>query len=208
MTDNLQRNATDEEQGLYDPANEHDACGVGFVVDMHGRASHEIVRRASKSSLTSPTAAPADATPTLATAPASSHRFRTTSSSPSAKSSTSRCPSAATTVWAFCSFRKTVASARFACAASSSWSRKKGWSSSAGGNLPSIRLTWAASPRKSSRSCSRRSSPAAKSRASCSIGSCSSSASGWNSTSSAASSAKRNSSTSRRCRRSSSPTKG
>ncbi len=44
MTDNLQRNATDEEQGLYDPANEHDACGVGFVVDMHGRASHEIVR--------------------------------------------------------------------------------------------------------------------------------------------------------------------
>src|SRR4051794_19251094 len=25
-------------QGLYDPAYEHDACGVGFVVDMHGRA--------------------------------------------------------------------------------------------------------------------------------------------------------------------------
>jgi len=30
-------------QGLYDPANEHDACGVGFVVDMHGRRSHSIV---------------------------------------------------------------------------------------------------------------------------------------------------------------------
>ncbi|HWA99707.1 MAG TPA: glutamate synthase subunit alpha, partial [Pirellulales bacterium] len=29
---------------LYDPANEHDACGVGFVVDMHGRKSHQIVR--------------------------------------------------------------------------------------------------------------------------------------------------------------------
>jgi glutamate synthase (NADPH/NADH) large chain len=28
---------------LYDPAFEHDACGVGFVVDMHGRASHRIV---------------------------------------------------------------------------------------------------------------------------------------------------------------------
>ncbi len=31
-------------QGLYDPANEHDACGVGFVVNMHGEKSHEIVR--------------------------------------------------------------------------------------------------------------------------------------------------------------------
>ena len=32
-------------QGLYDPANEHDACGVGFVVNMHGRKSHTIVRQ-------------------------------------------------------------------------------------------------------------------------------------------------------------------
>ncbi len=30
-------------QGLYDPANEHDACGVAFVVDLHGRQSHELV---------------------------------------------------------------------------------------------------------------------------------------------------------------------
>jgi glutamate synthase (ferredoxin) len=30
-------------QGLYDPFFEHDACGVGFVVDMHGRKSHKIV---------------------------------------------------------------------------------------------------------------------------------------------------------------------
>jgi glutamate synthase (NADPH/NADH) large chain len=28
---------------LYDPAFEHDSCGVGFVVDMHGRASHRII---------------------------------------------------------------------------------------------------------------------------------------------------------------------
>ncbi len=33
-------------QGLYDPANEHDACGVSFVADMHGRQSNEIVRQA------------------------------------------------------------------------------------------------------------------------------------------------------------------
>ena len=32
-------------QGLYDPANEHDACGVAFVADMHGRKSHRIVER-------------------------------------------------------------------------------------------------------------------------------------------------------------------
>src|SRR2546423_11153815 len=32
-----------ERQGLYDPAFEHDACGVSFVVDMKGRRSHDIV---------------------------------------------------------------------------------------------------------------------------------------------------------------------
>jgi glutamate synthase (NADPH/NADH) large chain len=30
-------------QGLYDPWFEHEACGVGFVVDMHGRKSHKIL---------------------------------------------------------------------------------------------------------------------------------------------------------------------
>ncbi|MCL4779285.1 MAG: glutamate synthase large subunit [Gammaproteobacteria bacterium] len=33
-------------QGLYDPANEHDACGVGFVVDIKGRKSHRILQQA------------------------------------------------------------------------------------------------------------------------------------------------------------------
>ena len=33
-------------QGLYDPRAEHDACGVGFVVHMKGRRSHDIVRKA------------------------------------------------------------------------------------------------------------------------------------------------------------------
>jgi len=35
-------------QGLYDPRHEHDACGVGFVVDIKGRKSHQIVRQALK----------------------------------------------------------------------------------------------------------------------------------------------------------------
>src|SRR5689334_13976269 len=34
-----------EQQGLYDPANEHDACGVGFVANIKGRKSHDIIRR-------------------------------------------------------------------------------------------------------------------------------------------------------------------
>ncbi len=32
-------------QGLYDPRNEHDACGVGFIVHIKGQKSHEIVRQ-------------------------------------------------------------------------------------------------------------------------------------------------------------------
>jgi glutamate synthase (NADPH/NADH) large chain len=32
-------------QGLYDPANEHDACGVGFVANIKGKKSHEIVEQ-------------------------------------------------------------------------------------------------------------------------------------------------------------------
>ena len=32
-------------QGLYDPAHEHDACGVGFVAHIKGRKSHDIVEK-------------------------------------------------------------------------------------------------------------------------------------------------------------------
>src|SRR3954447_4531378 len=32
--------------GLYDPANEHDACGVAFVAKLRGEASHETIERA------------------------------------------------------------------------------------------------------------------------------------------------------------------
>src|SRR5262249_9450034 len=33
-------------QGLYDPRNEHDSCGVGFLADIKGRKSHAIIRQA------------------------------------------------------------------------------------------------------------------------------------------------------------------
>ena len=41
-----QSGARPQSQGLYDPAFEHDACGVAFVADMHGRRSNAIVRDA------------------------------------------------------------------------------------------------------------------------------------------------------------------
>jgi len=34
------------QQGMYDPQNEHDACGIGFVVNMKGKPSHEIIKQA------------------------------------------------------------------------------------------------------------------------------------------------------------------
>ena len=45
MTERNRNAGLPPQEGLYDPANEHDACGVGFVVDIHGRKSHQIVRR-------------------------------------------------------------------------------------------------------------------------------------------------------------------
>ncbi len=34
-----------QRQGLYDPAHEHDACGVGFVVNVKGERSHDILQK-------------------------------------------------------------------------------------------------------------------------------------------------------------------
>ena len=33
-------------QGLYDPANEHDACGLGFIAHIKGQKTHAIVNQA------------------------------------------------------------------------------------------------------------------------------------------------------------------
>ena len=37
----MKSDSSSRAQGLYDPRHEHDACGVGFVVDLKGRKSHE-----------------------------------------------------------------------------------------------------------------------------------------------------------------------
>lgn len=42
----MNRNGLPVKQGLYDPAFEHDACGIGFVAHIKGQPSHEIVTQA------------------------------------------------------------------------------------------------------------------------------------------------------------------
>jgi len=40
----MSQGALPPKQGLYDPRNEHDACGIGFIADIKGRKSHKIIR--------------------------------------------------------------------------------------------------------------------------------------------------------------------
>ncbi len=42
----MKLNGLQSKQGLYDPQFEHDACGIGFVANIKGKPSHEIVRQA------------------------------------------------------------------------------------------------------------------------------------------------------------------
>src|SRR6476469_3736156 len=39
-------NGLPPKQGLYDPQFEHDACGVGFLVNIKGKKSHQIIKDA------------------------------------------------------------------------------------------------------------------------------------------------------------------
>ncbi|MGN1356593.1 MAG: glutamate synthase large subunit [Succinivibrionaceae bacterium] len=41
----VENSAVPARQGLYDPANEHDACGVGFVAHIKGQKNHSIVEQ-------------------------------------------------------------------------------------------------------------------------------------------------------------------
>lgn len=46
MSQTHYRNEPPAAQGLYDPQNEHDACGVGFLVNIKGEKSHKLVQDA------------------------------------------------------------------------------------------------------------------------------------------------------------------
>ncbi len=45
MSDQRVSTGLPESQGLYDPANERDACGIGFVVNIKGEKSHDIIQK-------------------------------------------------------------------------------------------------------------------------------------------------------------------
>ena len=34
-----------KKEGLYDPVNEHDSCGLGFIANIKGKKSHDIVQK-------------------------------------------------------------------------------------------------------------------------------------------------------------------
>ena len=44
--DEMMSRLAPSKQGLYDPKQEHDACGIGFLVDLKGRSSHKLVQQA------------------------------------------------------------------------------------------------------------------------------------------------------------------
>src|ERR1700733_913604 len=43
--DNLLKGGLPPAQGLYSPAQEHDACGIGFVASIRGEKSHDIISK-------------------------------------------------------------------------------------------------------------------------------------------------------------------
>src|SRR5689334_20577079 len=45
MTDPTVSTGLPQAQGLYDPRNEHDACGIGFVANIKGHKSHDIIEK-------------------------------------------------------------------------------------------------------------------------------------------------------------------
>ncbi len=78
-------------RGLYDPAFEHDACGLGFVADLQRPASHEVVAMGIEILRRLAHRGAAGSDPSPATAPASSSRSPTPTSSASSRIATSSC---------------------------------------------------------------------------------------------------------------------
>jgi len=45
MNDSVTPRGLPQPQGLYDPAREHDACGIGFVANIKGQKTHDIITK-------------------------------------------------------------------------------------------------------------------------------------------------------------------
>ena len=96
-----------EAQGLFDPAFERDACGVGFIADLAGKKSHKIVADALGMLCNLEHRGAVGADPLAGDGAESSFKFPTRSSRRNAPSSGSRCRSPAATLSANSSCRRT-----------------------------------------------------------------------------------------------------
>ena len=97
-----------EGRGLYRPEFEHDACGIGAVVDIQGRASHETVDDALKIVEKLEHRAGKDAEGKTATGWAYSPRSPTRFLPGRRRRRASPCPDGGTTAWACSSCLGTV----------------------------------------------------------------------------------------------------
>ena len=98
-----------QQQGLYRPEFDHDACGIGALADINGERHHQILDDALSILVNlERTAAARDSRRTPATAPASCSRFRITFSVKRLKSAARFCRQRATMAWPCCSSRRTT----------------------------------------------------------------------------------------------------
>ncbi len=197
-------------QGMYDPAQEHDACGVGFVVNIRGEKSHQIVRSGLEIlvNLTHRGACgcdplTGDGAGILTQMP---HEFFAAK----AAEAGFELPAAGRVRHRHhLSAANRTTNASGARSGSKRSRPTKGKSCSAGATCRSTTTCWDARPATSNRSSGRSSSAAAsRPRPTCSSGNCTSFASGSRSTSAPASWSRSSTVTSPACRRGSSSTKG
>ena len=90
-----------QQQGLYRPEFDHDACGIGALADINGERHHQILDDALSILVR-------DSRRTPATAPASCFRFRITFSVKRLRSAARFCRQRATMAWPCCSFHRTT----------------------------------------------------------------------------------------------------
>ena len=91
-----------QQQGLYRPEFDHDACGIGALADINGERHHQILDDALSILVN------LDSRRTLATALASCSRLRITFSVKRPKSAARFCRQRATMAWPCCSSRRTT----------------------------------------------------------------------------------------------------
>lgn len=97
-----------QQQGLYRPEFDHDACGIGALADINGERHHQILDDALSILVNLEHRGGTDSRRTPATVPVSCSRFRITFFAKRLKSAARFCRQRATMAWPCCSFRRTT----------------------------------------------------------------------------------------------------